>query len=305
MAASRTHYGSTVNTLPRIALSCHPNTGDLPVPFQTKRSHAKPCDPPSRLQHNLSFTPSTTTMEPAPALTGDDLRALDKKPYIKIQWRADKSSMLEMVFEEFPKAVAMAFSRAIKNHFTTVAPAGNKYIVEGGSLQVYQFIFDWMIKSSREAAIAPFSTSYTKQFYGNLHIYSAASQLGLSCFKNEIFSRLATLADTEIQGATDINDLYHMFNAGHPLRAMIAKGTVKCFLEGKFGKVGKTYQEYFGEIEEAFEDDTRRFFKAEMKDFDPQWAEKMRRKEVTKGAVPPGPRWYVNITSGSVRRVTN
>jgi hypothetical protein len=63
---------------------------------------------------------------------------------------------------------------------------------------------------------------------------------------NEIFSRLATLGDTEIQGAADINDLYDMFNAGHPLRTMIAKGTVKCFLEGKFGKVGKTYQEYFG-----------------------------------------------------------
>lgn len=55
---------------------------------------------------------------------------------------------------------------------------------------------------------------------------------------------------------------------------MVINGAVKCWFTGKFGKVGKTSDEYYDEIVEDFEEDVKRQFRKELKENDPKWAER-------------------------------
>ena len=222
-------------------------------------------------------------MQQITALTVEERGTLKKMPDVKIQWRLNKRSKFEVVVEKFPRAILMTFSPVANVYFTTAAPGANKYIVEGGSVQIYKFIFDWILKCCEEHIITPFSTLATTPFLGYLHVYIAAQSLEISCLKNDMFTRLNTLAQAEIQCEGDVNVIYNTFPKGHPLRIMIAKGTGRCFATGKFGKIGKTYEQYFYAIVEEFEDDSKRHFKQELTVVDPYWEEEMRFRQSQRG----------------------
>lgn len=214
---------------------------------------------------------------------------------IKILFRAGRTAALETVFEEFPRTVARAYSPVIDQYFQD-KPASTYFIVETSlcDSQHCQGIFDWMMKSNQQATMVPFQTLQPPQQVRHyIRLHGAAEYLGVFSLKNEFFIRMTALVSTEFQDSDTVNDIYDTFQARSPLRLMVAKGTVHCFFTGKFGKLGKTYTESYNEIHEAFEEDVRQFFRKEMKDFDPEWETKMKRKEIIRGADPLGGRWYV------------
>ena len=229
------------------------------------------------LLNNTTSNTMAASMQVVTSLTPEELNALDKKPDIKIQWRQKASSgKLQTVFEEFPRALAMAFSPIIHNNFTQ-KPHARVFNLEGATLETSKTVFEWMFHCCKQGRMVPLPHSSAKKLFAvYLNIYVAASNLEVTPLKNDVYIKLSTLANTEFQCAEDINELYYYFKAGHPMRMMIVHGTAKCWLTGKFGKVGKTWTEYYNEIVPEFEEGVRQQFKKEMNDFDPQWAEKQK-----------------------------
>lgn len=88
---------------------------------------------------------ATAAVKAITNLTTEELAGLNKKPFIKVQWRQKSTDKLQIVLEEFPKAIAMAFSPLINDHFADKFPAGRISMVEGATLQIFQLVFDWML----------------------------------------------------------------------------------------------------------------------------------------------------------------
>lgn len=209
------------------------------------------------------------------SLTPEELNSLDKQPYIKIQWRQKAANRSQVVFEEFPKALAMAFSSVIHDHFTQ-KPASRIVNLEGATLETSKTVFEWMFYCCKQGRMVPLYSAAEKLFAVYLNIYIAATKLQVTPLKNDIYVKLNTLANTEFQCAEDINELYYYFKVGHPMRMMIENGTAKCWLTGKFGKVGKTASAYYSEIVAEFEEAVSRQIKKDMNDFDPKWSKKQK-----------------------------
>ena len=226
---------------------------------------------------HLHLPPPNNTMA-APmklvtSLTPTELNNLDTTPYIKVQWRQKAANKTQVVFEEFPKALAMAFSPVIHDHFTQ-KPASRIVNLVGATLETSKTVFEWMFHCCKQGRMVPLPNSSAKKLFAvYLNIYVAASNLEVTPLKNDVYIKLNTVANTDFQCAEDINELYYYFKAGHPMRTMIVNGTAKCWLTGKFGKVGKTWTEYYNDIVPEFEEQVRKQFRREMNDFDPKWAE--------------------------------
>lgn len=179
---------------------------------------------------------------------------MNSKPFISIRWKGVDGDEPIMLYEAFPKALAIAFSDVCRQS------NGNSVIIVGGSHQRTKKIFDYMLESAKGQGCAPPPIPGQLRYSTYVREACYTSHVSVPLLQDEYKTRWTIIENMQVH-SEDIEEIYRddtskgTFSREHAARSVarkMASKTLKAY--SVYMKLREELPEFDADIKKALRD---------------------------------------------------
>jgi hypothetical protein len=179
---------------------------------------------------------------------------MNSKPFISIRWKGCDGDEPIMLYEAFPKALAIAFSEVCRQS------NGSSVIIVGGSHQRIKKIFDYMLESAKGQGCAPPPTPGQLRYCTYIREACYASHVHVPLLQDEYEARRMIIENMQVY-SEDVEEIYRddtskgtfaRENAARSVARKMASKTLKAYLV--YMKLREELPEFDADVKKALKD---------------------------------------------------
>jgi hypothetical protein len=167
-----------------------------------------------------------------------------------VVWTDVKNGYQQVLLEDYPKQVGVAFSKLFSDHFPSLNKVNltnlaklpsNQVLVVGGKPDVHKVILRWIVSCCQGKGLQEFPTYDVERFTKYCMIRENAEILGVTYLIQAMEKRMNEIANVQVH-SKDIRALYELLGREHPLVKEIVSKTATLMTNGP--KKMKAYNAY-------------------------------------------------------------
>ena len=179
---------------------------------------------------------------------------MNSKPFISIRWKGGDGDQPIMLYEAFPKALAIAFSDACRQS------NGSSVIIVGGSHQRIKKIFDYMLESAKGHGCAPPPIPGQLRYCTYVREACYASHVRVPLLQDEYEARRMIIENMQVH-SEDVEEIYRddtskgtfaRENAARSVARKMASKTLKAY--SVYMKLREELPEFDADVKKALRD---------------------------------------------------